>query len=187
MSGCLREACGSRFVDAAGIEKPSEHSVTHELFDPRRRNPQPGGPLGPIFRDQQAGDIVAISRALLDGMARRHPIAVAIKQHAGEEARLPSLSAIVALGGIADKLGLDRMPERLIDNRLMFATMALLGWNDLTPINAVLPHHVERAAGEWLPTRDAARGARPQLALDAPGFEFVLQQSYRAEFGIAAK
>jgi len=38
-------------------------------------------------------------------VARRHPIAVAIKQHAGEEALLPSSSAIVVLGSVAGKLG----------------------------------------------------------------------------------
>src|ERR1700738_4568682 len=32
-------------------------------------------------------DTVAVARAFLDGMARRHPVAVAIKQYAGEEAR----------------------------------------------------------------------------------------------------
>ncbi|MGC1885729.1 MAG: hypothetical protein WA709_06475, partial [Stellaceae bacterium] len=80
------------------------HSDAYELFDLRRRNPQPGGVVGPIFRDQRTGDIVAVTRALLDGMARRHPVAVAIKQHAGEEARLPSFSALVALGGVAGKL-----------------------------------------------------------------------------------
>src|SRR6266481_2708724 len=59
--------------------------------------------------------------------------------------------------------------------------------NDLAAIEAVLQHQVERTAGEWFPTRDAARSARPQLALDAPGFQLALQQPDRAEFGIAAK
>src|SRR6266436_8972712 len=120
-------------------------------------------------------------------MARRHPIAVAIKQQAGEEAGWASFSAIVALGGVAGELGLDRIPERLIDDRLVFAKMGLFPVNDLAAIDAVLQHQVERAASEWFPTRDAARGARPQLALDAPGFQLVLQQPDRAEFGIAAK
>src|SRR6202035_5910996 len=100
-------------------------------------------------------------------MARRHPIAVAIKQHASEEARLPSFSALVPLGGVAGKLRLDRIPERLIDDRRVLARMGLLLVNDLAPVNAVLQHQVERTAGEWLATRDAARGTRPQLALDA--------------------
>jgi hypothetical protein len=43
-------------------------------------------------------------------VARRHPVAVAIKQHAGDEARLPSFSAIAMLGGIARKLRLDCIP-----------------------------------------------------------------------------
>src|ERR1700720_4044832 len=150
-------------------------------------NPQPCGVVGPIFRDQRAGDIVAVTRALLAGMARCHPVAVAIKQHAREEARLPSFSAIVMLRGIAGKLRLDRIPERLIDDRLMFARIGLLVVNDLSAIDAVLQHQIERTAGKWLATRDAARGARPQLALDAQGLQLVSQPPDRAEFGIAAK
>src|SRR5438270_3220309 len=102
-------------------------------------------------------------------MARRHSIAVAIKQHAGEEAWLLSFSALVALGGVVGKLGLNRIPERLIDDRLMFAKIGLFVVNDLAPVNAVLQDQVERAASKWLATRDPARGARPQLALDAQG------------------
>src|SRR6266446_4133911 len=107
-------------------------------------------------------------------MARRHPIAIAIKQHAGEEARLPSFSSFVALDGVTGKLGLDRIPQRLIDDWLMLARIRLLVVNDLAPIDAVLQHQVERTAGEWPATRDPARGAGPQLALDAAGFQLVL-------------
>jgi hypothetical protein len=85
-------------------------------------------------------------------VARRHPVAVAIKQHSGEQARLPSFSAFAALGGISGKLSLDRIPERLIDDRLMFANMGLLVVNDLAAIDAVLQHQVERTAGKWLAT-----------------------------------
>src|SRR6266550_3610618 len=108
-------------------------------------------------------------------MARRHPIAVTIKQHADEEAGWASFSAIVALGGVAGKLGLDSLPERLIDDRRVFAKMGLFPVNDLAAIDAVPQHQVERTTGEWFPTRDAARGARPQLAPDAAGFQLVLQ------------
>src|SRR5438034_6602352 len=120
-------------------------------------------------------------------MARRHPVAVAIKQHAGEEAGWASFSAIVTLGGVAGELGLDSIPERLIDDRLVFAKIGLFPVNDLAAINAVLQHQVERTTGEWLPTRDAARGACPQFAPDAPGLQFVLHQPDRAEFGVAPK
>jgi hypothetical protein len=41
----------------------------------------------------------------------------------------------------------------------MFAGIGLCIVNDLTAINAVLQYQVERTAGEWFPTRDAARGA----------------------------
>src|ERR1700724_1500167 len=105
----------------------------------------------------------------LDGRARRDPIAVAIKQHADEEAGWASFSAIVVLGGVAGEPGLDSIPERGIDNRFRFAQKGLFVVNDLAAINAVLQHQVERTTGEWLPARDAARGAGPQPALDAPG------------------
>src|SRR5215468_8781297 len=120
-------------------------------------------------------------------MAWRHPVAVAIKQHPGEQARLASSCARVALGGIASKLRLNRIPKWLIDDRLMFARMGLSFVNDLASIDAVPQYQVERTAGEWLATRYAARGARPQPAPDAPGFQFVLKQPHRAEFGITAK
>src|ERR1700757_4322195 len=119
-------------------------------------------------------------------MARRHPIAVAIKQHADQEAGWVSFSAIVALG-VAGELGLDSIPQRLIDDRLVFARIGLCIVNDLAAIDAILQYQVERTTGERFPTRDAARGARSQLAPDAPGLQFVLQQPDRAEFGIAAK
>src|SRR6478672_8888557 len=107
-------------------------------------------------------------------MARRHPMAVAIKQHADEEAGWASFSTIVALGGVAGELGLDRIPQRLIDDRLMFGDIGLFVVNDLAPINTVPQHQVERTAGEGLTTRDAARGAGSQLAPDAPGLQLVL-------------
>src|SRR5260370_23302495 len=120
--------------------------------------------------------MVAVARALSDGMARCYPIAVAIKQHASKEARLPSFSAL-ALGCVAGKLRLHGIPERLIDNRLVFAKMGLLVVDDLAPIDAVLQHQVERTAGEWLATRDAARPPRPQFALGVACFQLVLQPS----------
>jgi len=50
-----------------------------------------------------------------------HPVAVAVEQHSGEEARLASAGAGVALGGVAGELSLSHIPQRLIDDRLMFA------------------------------------------------------------------
>ena len=54
-------------------------------------------------------------------MARRHPIAVAIKQQAGEKARLVISCARVPLGDVAGKLSLDRVRQRLIDGADPFA------------------------------------------------------------------
>jgi hypothetical protein len=64
------------------------HPIAYQLFDLSGRDPQRDGVLGPILCDQRASDIVAVARALLNCMAQRHPMAVAIEQQAGEEARL---------------------------------------------------------------------------------------------------
>jgi hypothetical protein len=106
------------------------HSVGHQLLDLRCRDPQPDGVLGPIFRDQRARDIVAVARAALYCMARRHPVAIAINQQAGEQARL-TLCARVPLGGVARKLRLNRIPQRLLDDWRVLARMGLLLVNDL--------------------------------------------------------
>ena len=79
-------------------------------------------------------------------MARRHPIAVVIKKHTGEEARLAISRAQVPLGGIAGKLSLDRILQRLIDDWRVFAGMGLSLVNDLAAIEAVLQNQVERTA-----------------------------------------
>jgi NAD(P)-dependent dehydrogenase (short-subunit alcohol dehydrogenase family) len=63
----------------------------------------------PDYADEFA-EFLAVACALLTCMARRHPVAVAIEQHASEQARLPSFSAIAMLGGIARKLRLDCIP-----------------------------------------------------------------------------
>jgi hypothetical protein len=62
-------------------------------------------------------------------MTRRHPVAVAIKQHAGEEAGLVISCARVPLGDVAGKLSLDRVPQRLIDDRRVLAEQER-GWVD---------------------------------------------------------
>src|SRR5437762_13880430 len=118
-------------------------------------------------------------------MARRHPIAVAIKQQAGEEARLTMSCARVPLGGVAGKLRLNRIPQRLIDDRPVLPRMGLRLVDDLASIDPVLQHRIERAAREWLAASQATRCARPQRALDAAGVELLLQQPDRAECGIA--
>src|SRR6516165_2202542 len=181
----IRKLC--RLVDAARIEKPLAHATGHQLLDLRSGNAQPGRALGPLSGDQRARDIVAVARALFDRMARRHPVAVPIKQHPGEQAWLASAGASVAFGGIAGELCLNRIPERLIDDRLVFAGMGLAVVNDLAAIDAVPQYQVKGTARERLAADQATRSARPRLAFDAARFELLLQQSDRAEFGIAAR
>src|SRR5207247_2212809 len=145
----------------------------HELLDLPGWDAQPGGLLGLILADQRAGDVIAVACAVLDRVARRHPVAFVIKQQPGEQARLASPFARVALGEVDGKLRLNRIPQRLLDDRRVVARIGLFLVNDLAPIDAVLQHQVERAAREWLATPEATRSARPGFALDAPGFEFV--------------
>src|SRR5271155_1651309 len=150
------------------------HSAGHQLLDLPGWDAQSCKPLSLIFGDQRAGDIVAVPRAFFDRVARRHPVAVAINEHAGEQARLASSCARVPLGGVAGKLRLNRIPQRLIDDRRLFARMRLSLENDLAPIDAVLQHQVERAARERPAAREAARDARPGLALNSASIELVL-------------
>src|SRR5215471_17103233 len=176
-----------RLVDAAGIEKPSAHSAGHELLDRFGWEPQRGGPVAPLFGDQRAGDIVAIARAVLDRVGRRHRVAAAIKQHAGEQARLANSGTGIALGGVARELRVNRVPQQLIDDRWVSAGMGSSVVNDFAEISAVLQDQVERTARERLAADAATRSARPRLAVDAAGIELLLQQADRAEFGIAAE
>jgi hypothetical protein len=57
---------------------------------------------------------------------------------AGLQARLVILCARVPLGGVAGKLSLNRVPQRLIDDRRVFARMELTLVNDIAEIGAVL-------------------------------------------------
>src|SRR5260370_40630716 len=79
-------------------------------------------------------------------MARRHPVAVAIKQHASEQAGLVISCARIPLGGVAVKLSLDRVPQRLIDYRRVLPRMELAPVNYVAEVDAGLQHHAECAA-----------------------------------------
>src|SRR5262244_2754883 len=134
-----------------GSRSPLAQSAGHEVFDLRGWDTQPGRSLNPIFRDQRARNIVAVACALFDRMARRHPVAVVIKQHPGEQAWLVSAGAGGALSGIAGEPHPNRIPERLIDDWLVFAGVGLALVNDLAAIDAVPQRQVER------PTRARAQ------------------------------
>src|ERR1700738_2500488 len=138
------------------------------------REPQPGGGLGPMLCGQRAGDIVAVERAFLAGMAWRHPVAVAIKQHAGEEAGMARSSTASAPGRIAGELLLNGIPQRLIDDRRVFATIELAPVNDFAVIGVVLQHQVECAARERLAAHEPPGSARPRFTFDPARLELRL-------------
>src|SRR5262249_38734490 len=155
--------------------KPFPQAAGHRLLNLLGWGAQAGRSIGLISGDQRSGDIVAVSRALLGRMGRCHAIAIGVKQHPGEHARLASADAGVALGGVGGELRLDRVPQRLIDDRRVFAGMGLSLVNDLAAIESVLQHQVERTAREWLASNAATRSGSPRLALDPPSFELVFQ------------
>src|ERR1700730_12450645 len=119
-------------------------------------------------------------------MARRHAVAVAIKQHAGEEAGLARSSAALAPGSIDGELLLNGIPQWLLDGRAVLSTIVLAPMNDFAEIGAVLQHQVERATRERLAAHEPPGSARPRLTFDPARFELRLQQADRTEFGIAA-
>jgi len=88
---------------------------------------------------------------------------------------------------MAGELRLHRLPERLIDDRRVFAPMGLALVNNLAEIDAVPQYQVEPTAREWLAADAATRSARPGSAYDPAYFELLIQQPDRAEFGIAAE
>ena len=61
---------------------------------------------------------------------------------------------------------LNRIPERLIDDRWVFAPMGLAVVNNLAEIDAVLQYQVEPTAREWLAADAAIRSARPGSGYD---------------------
>src|SRR6516162_9013595 len=137
-------------------------------------NAQGGGAFALILGDQRARDIVVVARALFDRIARRHPVALGIEQHPGEQARLVSACPRVALGGVAGEPHLNRIPQRLVDDWRVFARMGLSPVNDLAAIGAVPQHQVERPAREWLAPDHPTRSTRPRLAFASLGFELFL-------------
>src|SRR6516164_160586 len=131
--------------------------------------------------------LVVVAPALLDRVARRHPVALGVEQDPREQARLVRAGAGGALDSIAGEPHLSRIPQQLINDWRMFARMGLSLVNDLAAIGAVPQHQVERPAREWLAADHPTRDARPRLAFASLSFELFLQQPHRAEFGIAAK
>src|SRR6201993_5199063 len=83
-------------------------------------NAQGGGAFALILGDQRAGDIVAVAPVLFDRIARRHPVALGIEQHPGEQGRVVSARAEVALVGMAGEPHLNRIPQRMVDDWRVF-------------------------------------------------------------------
>src|SRR6266851_5538366 len=161
-------------------------AVGDDLLDLRRRDAQPGG-IGTRSDDQRAGDVITVTLAILDRMGRCHAVPLAVEQQSGEQAGVLHPNTGAALDRVLGKAGLHRIPQRGVDDRRVLARVGLVLVYDLAAIDPVLQYQVERAAADRLAAPAPARSAGPALAGDAVGFELRLQESHRADYGIAAE
>ena len=69
------------------------------------------------------------------------------------------------LGDVAGEPRLNGIPQLPINDRRVFAGIGPFLVNDLTPVDAILQHQVERAAREWLTSPEPTGSTRPALAL----------------------
>src|SRR4051812_47684429 len=93
-------------------------------------------------------------------MAGAHPLALRVKQNAGQHARPVVTAAISTFDPIGAEDDLNLVPEALVDDGVVFAGIALVLVDGLAAIGPVLQHEIESTAGE----RPAAVGA----AIDCP-------------------
>ena len=165
-------------------EQPAD-SIGDKGLDLGGREAQPGGRRGLALGDQRARDIIAVAGAVLDRMRRGHPMAVAVKDQPGQQARAFDMAAASVLDCVLGEPPLHRIPQLLVDDRLVLTGIGVVAVDDLAAVDPVPQHQVERAAGDRLAAPAAPRSAGPALADDPPGFEFLLEQPHRAERGVA--
>ncbi len=87
--------------------------------------------------DQPAGDVIAVSTAALDGMRCREPLAGAVDQQPGQEARRDRAGSAPMTGGIRRELGLDRFPGLGLDQRLVLSRVQLPLMRDAAEVKRV--------------------------------------------------
>src|SRR5262249_59573465 len=101
-------------------------------------------------------------------MGRRDPVAVAVKQHAGEQARLANAYGGVTFDGVAGELRLNRFPQPRINDRRVFAGMGVAFVNDLAAIEAAFAAQAEAAPADDLAPAQAGPRPRPGRAPESP-------------------
>ena len=117
-------------------------------------------------------------------MTRGQPAAVRIEQLADEGARL----GLPVLGKrprpLIDEFGLNRVPERAIDDRLVLAGMALSLMGDLADIDWVREEGVQRPSAEEIASDPVPVAIGTGLGPDTASIEMLLQQPDRSEFQV---
>ncbi len=99
------------------------------------RAPDDAGLLGPPLR-QGAAHVVAVAHAALAGMGRRHAVAAAVEDAAGEDRLAPGAQPLrVGVGGKPLLHGLEGFP---VDDRIMLAGIDLASVLDLARVEAVV-------------------------------------------------
>jgi hypothetical protein len=100
-----------------------------------------------IPSEKRRRDVVAVSLGLLCGVGRHHPIAAGIDDQACQQARRLRAHRQRALLPIGRELVLLDLPKLRIDDGLVLARVGCALVNDFAPIEPVLEHQVEGAAG----------------------------------------
>src|ERR1700731_976182 len=85
------------------------------------------------------------------------------------------------------KLVLDDLPKLRIEDGLLLARVGFALVNNVAPIEPVLQHQVEGAAGEMLAAGQPSAGSCTALAHNTQPVEIGLEQQDQAQFGIASK
>ena len=168
--------------DGSRVGKPVADTTDHKGFKGNGRDSLAVG----LARPSQQGprDVIPVAGAPLVRMGRAHPAAVGIEQDPHQQAWLLACPSGGSVDAVLGQDGLDLVPERLVDDGLMLARIALALVDDLATIDPVLQHQVERTASQRLAAIATAIGCRPDLADDAGGIKVLLQFPDRLEFGV---
>lgn len=115
---------------------------------------------------KRGGHIIAVARALLDGVGRGQPFALFVEDHAGEQARRPGANAGHATHTIGGERRLNSAPKLSIDDRRMLARIDFAIVADLAAVEAVLQQRVQRPARKTLAAIFRTIGPDAPLAAD---------------------
>ena len=135
--------------------------------------------------DQRRRDIIAIALALLDGMGRRHPFAIAIDDEARQRARRLGTGRQGAILPIGLELIMYDLPKLGIDDRLVLARVAFVLVRDLAAVKPAVQHQVKRAARKSLPAGKRAPGSLAPFAHNPQAVKLGFGQGDRAKFRTA--